>query len=73
MVTEEYGETAKCMKPSMDCMAEDDRNAIGRVSGEDTEGDGNTIVGSEQMLMEITCIHEKINRFTELNPQGKHG
>ena len=50
----------------MDSMAEDDRNRIGWVSGEDTEGEGNTIVGFEQMMMEIAHIHEKINRFTQL-------
>ncbi|XP_027080828.1 uncharacterized protein [Coffea arabica] len=66
METGEYSETVKRMKPSMDSVAADDSNAIVRASGEDTEGEGNTIVGSEQMLVEIAHIHEKINRFTQL-------
>lgn len=39
---------------------------IEKVSGEETEGEGNTLVGSEQMLLEIAQIHDKINRFTQL-------
>ncbi|KAL3519395.1 hypothetical protein ACH5RR_017544 [Cinchona calisaya] len=60
MENEEYNETAKRMKPSMD------DNAMVKVSGEETEGEGDALVGSEQMLLEIAQIHEKINRFTQL-------